>query len=72
MAYGHKIQRIDHDHYRLSWTIDRKSAGSRLRFPRATTRDTDSAGAVRFAKKWGLELPTDLQPKNLENRHGHV
>ena len=60
MAYGHSIKRIGTDHYRLSWTIDRKVAGKRLRFPTTTTRDTDAAGAVRFAKKWKLDIPEEL------------
>lgn len=61
MAYGHSIKRIGNDHYRLSWTIDRKAAGSRLRFPTTTTRDTDSVGALRFAKKWELRVPEELK-----------
>lgn len=60
MAYGHRIQRIDDDFYRLSWTVDHKYANSRLRYPRAMSRDSDAAGAKRFAKKWDLELPPEL------------
>lgn len=56
-AYGHNVQRIDHDHYRMSWTIDRKYRSSRLRFPTSFTRDTDEAGAKRFAKRWELPDP---------------
>jgi hypothetical protein len=56
-AYGHRIQRIGSDHYRLSWTFDTKIAGSRLRWPRTITRDTDEAGALRFAEKWGRKMP---------------
>lgn len=58
-SYSQSIQRLCHDCYRLSWTVDRYYAGSRLRFPTAYTRDTDHAGAVRFAKKWDLEPPED-------------
>ena len=57
-AYAHDLRKIAHDHYRLSWTVDRKYAGSRLRFPTSYQRDTDEIGAKRFAKKWGLELPS--------------
>lgn len=57
-AYGHDVRKIAHDHYRLSWTIDRKYANSRLRFPTSFQRDTDEAGAKRFAKKWELSLPS--------------
>lgn len=56
-AYGHHIQRIGPDHFRLSWTWDRYYAGSRLRHPQTTRRDTDEVGARRFAKKHGCALP---------------
>ena len=56
-AYAHNIVRIGGDHYRLSWSFDTKIAGSRLRWPRTITRDTDEAGATRFARKWGCKLP---------------
>lgn len=56
-TYGHSIRRIGSDHYRLSWTIDRKYAGSRLRHPTTYHRDTGEDGAQRFAKKWGAEMP---------------
>ena len=56
-AYAHNIRRIGADHYRLSWSFDTKIAGSRLRWPRTITRDTDEAGALRFAKKWGCSMP---------------
>jgi len=58
-SYGHDIQRIGRDHYRLHWTYDRYYSGSRLRFPQGRSRDTDHAGAVRFAKKWGLDEPKE-------------
>lgn len=56
-SYGQQIRRMCHDCYRLSWVVDRYYAGSRLRFPTVYSRDTDHAGAVRFAKKWGLKAP---------------
>lgn len=59
MAYGHRVLRIAHDHFRLSWSFDVKLKGSRLRWPRKITRDTDYAGAVRFAKKWKLKAPDE-------------
>jgi hypothetical protein len=55
-SYRHKIQRIASDHYRLYWTVDRSVSGSRLRFPTTTSRDTDEAGAARFAKRWNLDI----------------
>jgi hypothetical protein len=56
-SYGHRIQRFGGDHYRLTWTVDRYYAGDRLRYPRRGTRDTDEAGAKRFAKRWGIDMP---------------
>lgn len=57
LAYGHSIRRLAADCYRLSWSYDTKIAGSRLRWPRTLTRDTDEAGALRFAAKWGCKMP---------------
>lgn len=53
---GHRIRRIGRDHYRLSWTVDRYYPDSMLRWPRRCTRDTDEAGARRFAKRWSLKF----------------
>jgi hypothetical protein len=52
-SYGRRLRKIDHDHYRVSWTVDFKYVGSRLRHPRTYQRDTDKASAKRFAKKRG-------------------
>jgi hypothetical protein len=56
-GYAHRWHRIARDHYRLSWSYDRYYPGSRLRHPQAMTRDTDYAGAVRFARKWEIAPP---------------
>jgi len=56
-SYGHRIRIICGDIYRLSWTVDRYYSGSRLRHPRISERDTDKAGADRFAKKWNINIP---------------
>lgn len=53
---SHKVREISHDHYRLSWTVDRYYRDSMLRWPRTATRDTDEAGAKRFAKRWNLAI----------------
>jgi hypothetical protein len=58
-SYGHTIRRCGYDHYRLHWTVDRYYPDSRLRFPRGCSRDTDYDGAVRFAKRWGLNAPKE-------------
>lgn len=59
-AYGHDWRKIGIDHYRLSWSFDVKLQGSRLRWPRTMTRDTDEAGAIRFAMKWDLDPPPNV------------
>lgn len=53
-GYNHHVRYIGWGLWRMSWTYDTKVSGSRLRFPRTITRDTDFEGATRFAKKWGL------------------
>lgn len=58
-SYAHSMQRFGRDHFRLHWTVDRYYPDSRLRFPRGCNRDTDLAGAKRFAKRWGLPEPKD-------------
>ncbi len=56
----HHIQNLGkHWGYRISWTFDTHIQGSRLRWPRTLSRDTDRAGAERFAKKWGIEMPEE-------------
>jgi hypothetical protein len=58
-SYGHAIQKLGRDCYRLSWVVDRYYPDSRLRYPRTTTRDTDLAGAVRFAERWEIARPVE-------------
>ena len=61
-SYDHRIQRLYHDCFEISWTCDRYYPSSRFRHPRGNSRSTDLAGAVRFAKKWGVtrNLPTEV------------
>jgi hypothetical protein len=54
-GYGHRIQKINADHYRLFWAWDTKYR--RMRYPRTISRDTDEAGAKRFAARWSVPLP---------------
>jgi hypothetical protein len=58
-SYTHRLKRMGRDWFRLYWTVDHYYPGDRLRYPRGHRRDTDFAGARRFAKKWGLPEPTD-------------
>jgi hypothetical protein len=57
-GYGHNISYVGWGIYRLHWHYDSKIKGSRLRWPQSRSRDTDHAGAVRFSKKWGCDVPT--------------
>ena len=56
-SYSHSCRRIEAGFYRISWTIDRYINGSRLRWPRTYSRDTDEKGAIRFCKKHGIPMP---------------
>lgn len=56
-SYGHTFVLMGPDWYRLYWTVDFHYPSSRLRFPRVFSRDTDTAGATRFAKKWNRPQP---------------
>jgi hypothetical protein len=56
-SYNHWVRRMGHDWFRIGWTLDYYYTGSRLRFPRGFNRDTDFAGARRFAKHWNLPAP---------------
>jgi hypothetical protein len=60
LSYGHRVKDVGGGCYSLFWTVDFHYPTSRLRHPRAFRRDTDAAGAKRFAKKWGLEMPAAL------------
>ena len=54
-SYDQRIRKADWGGgYVISWTYDTYISGSRLRFPQTRSRETDHAGAVRFAKKWDL------------------
>jgi hypothetical protein len=56
-SYGHRVIDFGNDIYRVSWVVDRYYPTSRLRHPRGCSRDTDKAGAERFAKRWGIAWP---------------
>jgi hypothetical protein len=67
-SYGHDVRMIAGDHFRLSWTVDHKYPSSRQRFPRSHSRDTDEAGAERFAKRWGIENMLDVERRKAEGK----
>lgn len=57
-AYGHSIRNSwMAGYYIISWTYDTKIKGSRLRWPRTMSRETDEAGALKFSKKWDTPMP---------------
>lgn len=58
-SYDHRIKREREDEFVISWMVDFKYAGSRLRYPRRVVRDTNKKGAERFAKKWGIPMPPE-------------
>ena len=53
-SYSHKCTKISHDTYQISWSVDFKPKGSRVRYPRRMSRITDTKGAQRFCKRWGI------------------
>lgn len=55
-SHSHHIRRLGWD-FEVSWVVDRYYAGSRLRFPRRSSRLTDEAGAKRFSKRHGVPMP---------------
>ena len=54
---GHWWKRLGPDRYQIGWIVDVYYENSRLRWPRGNGRDTDLAGAKRFARRWGLIVP---------------
>lgn len=56
-AYNHFIRQWGNDDYQIGWTVDYYYPTSRLRHPRSFRRNTDLAGAKRFAKRWKLAEP---------------
>jgi hypothetical protein len=59
-SYGHKVSRVDFwgcDEWCISWTVDRKIKGSRLRWPTTFKRLTTYDGARAFARRHGLACP---------------
>ena len=68
-SYQHSIQPFPtYGFYRLIWYVDHHYPDSRQRFPRRHTRDTDEAGARRFAKKHGVTFPQYSQVSGNEGR----
>jgi len=53
-SYAHHCKQIASDTYQISWMVDYKHTGSRLRYPRRMTRITDEQGANVFCAKWKI------------------
>lgn len=64
-AYNHKCRDIGGGLYRIQWTIDYYSKGSRLRNPVVRDSTTDLQGAKRFCKKHNLPAPDLLTIEQL-------
>lgn len=54
----HRIVQDPHrpDEFTLYWTVYNKHG--RILYPRSYSRETDRKGAERFAKKWGIKMPS--------------
>ncbi len=48
--------------YVIAWRVDRYYRYSNIIEPMTTRIETDRGGAERFAKKWGLTVPTQEAP----------
>ncbi len=59
-SYNHRVRREREDEYVVSWIVYRKIG--RLLARTRYSRDTNEAGARKFAKKWGvtINLPPEL------------
>lgn len=56
-SYNHRVKAYRDGSFEIFWTVDFHYPSSRLRHPRGFSKWTDEAGAKRFCKKWGLEMP---------------
>jgi len=59
-SYGHNISKIVDDAYSLRWWVNHFGTRRGV-YARPFDRPTDEAGAKRFAKRWGVEMPEDRQ-----------
>lgn len=55
-SHGHRVRYVPEfgGYYLMYWTVPQQVG--RLRYPRGCRRQTDRAGAERFAKKWGVSI----------------
>lgn len=60
-AYNHYIRYFGPGDYQIGWTVDYYYPTSRQRHPRSFRRNTDLAGAQRFAKRHNLKDPLELR-----------
>jgi len=56
-SYGHRINVLPNGIFKLSWQFSAQAWSSDKFYIRTMTRNTDKAGAMRFAKKWKIQLP---------------
>lgn len=62
-SYGHSIRYVGYGQYDISWVVDYKYG--RVRYPRSSGRITDKKGAIRFAKKHGLDFDEQKKGRRL-------
>jgi hypothetical protein len=53
-GYNHSVERVSAELYRLRWEYDVAFGDKRHR---VSERITDQAATLRFAARWGLEMP---------------
>lgn len=59
-SYGHKIRR-ECGTWIVSWTYDRYYSDCLGRFPQTRSCTTTDKGAIRFCKKWNVNIPEELK-----------
>lgn len=68
-TYNHRITRLDHNSYRLSWCFDANIQDTRVSWPQMVNQDTDETGAIAFAKKWRITMPLTATPTLFDARY---
>ena len=65
-SYRHGLSSLGGGDWRLHWTVDRYYSGARGRHPRISHLNTDTAGALRFCKRWGIPIPDKLKQESAD------
>ncbi len=62
-CYGHGIRERSPGHYEIFWMINYKYDQHRWVYPRRFHQMTDRAGALRFAKLHGCQMPSERKSR---------